>query len=113
MRTLKSHGKRGDCEDAAVKLELPVLREKPTPLAVKYAFNAHKFGLNYNRPPNITISSQHMQGRKKAKETLSALACFNADESEKIPLMIIGSAWKPREFKKMTGIELGFDYQAS
>lgn len=51
-----------------------------------------------------------MAGRKKDKTRLTYLACANADGSEKIPLLCIDRAHKPRPFKKKTGQELGFDY---
>lgn len=54
-----------------------------------------------------------MSGQKKTKERLSVLACTNEEGSERIPLMFIGTAWKPRVFKKKNGTELGLDYHAN
>lgn len=44
------------------------------------------------------------------KDRITLLVCANADGSEKVELMIIGTAKKPHPFKKKCGEELGFDY---
>jgi len=52
-------------------------------------------------------------GHKKEKTRITCLACCNSDGTEKMPLMVIGSALNPRPFKKKSGQELGFDYHAN
>ena len=47
------------------------------------------------------------------KDRITLLVCANADGSEKVELMIIGTAKKPRPFKQKSGEELGFDYYAN
>ena len=80
---------------------------------MKGTFNAHEFGLNYRIVPGVKVATQRLPGRKKAKEHISVLSFTNAGESEKCEFMIIGSAWKPRPFKKKTGSEFGLDYHAN
>jgi len=50
------------------------------------------------------------QVEKKAKVRLTILVWSNATGTEKMPLMIIRQAYRPRVFRGKTGQELGFDY---
>ena len=90
-----------------------VLREQLSAFALKDTFNGDEFGLNYSMAPDVIVARERMPGKKKAKERISVLACANGDGSERIPLMIIASALKPRAFKKKTGKQWGFDYHAN
>lgn len=79
----------------------------------KDILNADEFGLNYRMEPERTIEQTEIPGRKKQKDRLSVLACTNADLSEKLELMIIERAVRPRELKKEMFAEHGFDYHAN
>ena len=77
------------------------------------AFNAGGCELFYSMAPNRTVAQKRLPGRKKAKERILIISCANTEGLEKIKLMIIGSSWKPRAFKKDTGAQLGFYYHAN
>lgn len=81
--------------------------------SLKDTFNADEFGLSYRMEPNTTIARERLLGRKKEKQRISVLACANGDGSKKFELIIIGSSWKPRSFKKKIGAEIGFDCRAN
>ena len=113
LRTFRSHGESGHCDDAAVEQQLPSIQREISRFSPKDTFNADEFGLNYRMAPDVTIAEERIPGRKKAKERLSVLACANEEGSERIPLMFIRTAWKPRAFKKKTGTEIGLEYHAN
>lgn len=59
------------------------------------------------------IAAERIPGRKVSKKRISVLCCSDTDGSEKNKLMIIGSSWKPRSFKKRSGDELELDYHVN
>lgn len=113
LQSLKSHGESGDADNSAFDKALPFLTRTIKGFDSNDVFNADEFGHYYAMAPDRTISSERLPGRKKAKVRLSYLACCNASGTERLPLMCIGSAMKPRCFNKKSGGELGFDYHAN
>ena len=63
--------------------------------------------------PDRRITQKRLSGCKKAKKRTTIIPCANADGLEKIELMIFGSRWKRRAFKKIKGAQLGFYYHAN
>lgn len=49
----------------------------------------------------------------KRKNAHHVLACCNNDGSERMPLMVIETAWPPPPFGGIARIELGFNYYAN
>lgn len=49
-----------------------------------------------------------VSGHKKNKMRIMFLVCYNADGSEKITLMVIGTALNSRPFKKKVRASAGF-----
>lgn len=113
LRSLKCHGESGDADDGAIKEALPEIRRFLQIYNADDIFNADEFGHFYCMAPDRTIAMERLPGLKKEKVRLTYLACCNATGSEKIPLMCIGKANKPRCFKKKSGAELGFDYYSN
>ena len=113
IRTYRSHGESGDCDDAAARSQLPDIISKLRDYSAKDTFNADEFGLSYKMVPTTTVAAERLPGRKEEKQRKTVLACANADGSEKCELMIIGNARKPRAFNNRTGSDLGFDYHAN
>ena len=74
-------------------------------------FNADEFGLNYRLAPTSTVVPRRLSGRKKKKERITFLGCGNADGSEQITPLLLGSSRKPRYFGGMTGTERGLYYR--
>lgn len=92
--------------------QLPVLQELAS-LALKNTFNADNLGLNYSMASGTTVAKEWLPGRKKAKERIYVLASSNGNGFEKVPLVFIGSAVKPRAFTKRSGQGLGIDYHTN
>jgi hypothetical protein len=76
-------------------------------------FNADETGLFYSMPGNKTIACKCFAGKKKVKKRLSLLLTANADGSEKLQTLVIGTAKKPRPFHGKTPNECGYNYAHS
>ena len=63
--------------------------------------------------PEHTIAQDRLPGLNNDKDRLTYLAWVNATGTDKMPLMCIGRAWKPRCCSKQTGQQLGFDHHAT
>ncbi len=63
-------------------------------------YNADETGVFYKMQPDKTMGYKHVDwhGGKRSKERLSVLVCANMDASDKLPLLVIGKAAKPRCF---------------
>lgn len=109
---LMCHGESGDADVVSIERELSHIKNVIAQFTLEDVFNADEFGYCYRQTPERTIATERMQGRKKEKTRLT-LACCNGDGSEKIPLMCIGKAQKPRCFKRKSGAEHGFDYHSN
>lgn len=63
--------------------------------------------------PETTISVNSLAGRTKVKKLVTCMPCANKNGSEKMEMVIIGTAFKPRALQNKTGADLGFDYHAN
>ncbi|PXF48371.1 Tigger transposable element-derived protein 6 [Gracilariopsis chorda] len=113
LKSSKIYGEAGDADEEGLQRELPVPRALCAQYGREDIFNADEAGVNYCMPPDRTISSQPLLGRKKDKKRLTSLVCANAKGTEKIPLMIIGHAVRPKCFEKEYCAKLGFDYSSN
>lgn len=113
LRFRRVHGEAGSADMEAIAQHMPRIHRLIMTFEARDTWNADEFGLFYRQPPGWTLSNGTVSGHKKDKTRLTFLACCNADGSEKIKLMAIGSALNPRAFKKKSGQELGFDYHAN
>lgn len=107
------HGEALAADDGAINENMPRILNIISTFAFDDVWNADEFGLFYCQPPNWTLANTSVSGFKKEKSRLTFLACCNNDGSERLKLMVIGTANNPRAFKKKTGQELGFDYHAN
>ena len=61
-------------------------------------YNIDETSVNYRAQPSRTLASQPRSGIKLAKDRITAVLCVNATGTHKLPVMIIGSAKRPRCF---------------
>lgn len=113
LRFRRIHGEAKSADNEAIAKKMPCIHMLMMTFDARDIWNADEFGLFYRQPPSWTLSRKVVSGSKKEKTRITFLACCNADGTEKMPLMIIGSALNPRAFKKKSGQELGFDYHAN
>lgn len=78
-------------------------------------YNADETGLNYKALPNKTLaalSEKYAPGFKMQKQRITAMVCANASGNHRLPLLLIGTAKKPRCFKGMNMNALPVQYYA-
>ncbi|KAH9067486.1 hypothetical protein Ae201684P_021643 [Aphanomyces euteiches] len=73
-------------------------------------YNMDETAFFYRKPPTRSISRNPMSGFKVSKKQMTVVVASNATGSDKIPLLFIGNAQKPRAFKRLTPQELNIDY---
>lgn len=68
----------------------------------KDIYNADKTGLFFKLSPDKTLEFKNVscQGGKCSKECLTILVCTNMTGDNKLPLLVIGKAARPRCFTK-------------
>lgn len=113
LRVLKSYGESGDADVESLRRELPRIKNILKNYEPKNIFNADECGLFYKMAPDKAIEKERLYGRKKMKDRITFLPFANADGTEKLELMIIGRAARPRPFKKKSGAQMGFDYYSN
>lgn len=78
-------------------------------------YNADETGLNYKALPTKTLaalSEKYAPGFKMQKQRITAMVCANASGNHRLPLLLIGTAKKPRCFKGMNMNALPVQYYA-
>ena len=65
----------------------------------------------YTTAPTKAIGPAPLPGKKKEKQRLIFLVCTTVDGTEKVIVLMIGKAKRPR-FKGLSGAELGLDYES-
>jgi len=89
---------------------LPKLLDSYAPQDV---YNADEMGVFYKLLPakSLTVKGEQCTGGKLSKDRLTVLPCANMTGTDKLPLLVIGKALKPRCFK---GVKtLPTDYTAN
>eukprot|EP00171_Calliarthron_tuberculosum_P004123 IDg4123t1 len=113
LRFRRVHGEAASADMDAIEHQMPRIQRLIMTFSARDTWNADEFGLFYRQPPCWTLSNGVVSGQKKEKTRMTFLACCNGDGSEKMKLMVIGTARNPRPFKKKSGQDLGFDYHAN
>ena len=73
-------------------------------LSLNQVFNCDETGLNFRLLPNCTLAAGFEKiaaGRKKSKDCVTLNLCSNASGTIKLPVHLIGTAQRPRCFKKV------------
>ena len=74
------------------------LRAIVAPYPPNDVYNMDETGLFWKAIPDTTLATEAQSGMKKQKARISLGNCTNADGSDKLPLLVIGSAQQPRCF---------------
>ncbi|XP_025405713.1 jerky protein homolog-like [Sipha flava] len=106
IRRLKITGEKLSCDEASIepfRNELQrVINENN--LDLEQIYNADESGLFWRMLPEHTLTSSHEKnapGRKMIKARIIFMPCANASGTHKLPLLVIGTAQKPRAFKSV------------
>jgi hypothetical protein len=97
IKSRQQHGKEGSVPEDA-KLAMESIRERLSPYALRDRFNCDETALYWKRLPDRTLATKQLPGCKKEKARLTAYLCCNADASERIKPLFIGTAKQPRAF---------------
>ncbi len=81
--------------------------------AKKDVFNMDETSLCWRLQVDNSLATHQLEGRKINKERITLVICANPDNSEKIPLTIIGKHLNPRCFKGINRDTLGARYHAN
>jgi len=81
--------------------------------AKKDMFNMDETGLCWRLQADNSLATHQLEGRKINKEHITLVICTNSDNTEKIPLTIIGKHLNPRCFKGINHDMLGARYHAN
>nr|CCA25001.1 PREDICTED: tigger transposable element derived 6like putative [Albugo laibachii Nc14] len=106
-------------EEAASTNSISVKEGRTVLLAITQGFakrdiyNMDETAFFYCTPPHKTVSTKHVSGRKNTKKRLTIAFTCNADDSNKHPLLFVGTARQPRCFDGKTEDQLGFDYAST
>lgn len=102
FRTVSGEGKEVNSETCA-KWQSGALQELLQEYSPRDIFNADETALFYKLLPSktLTYKGDTCAGGKRSKERVTVLVAANMDGTEKLPLLIIGKALKPRCFKNI------------
>ncbi|RLN77720.1 hypothetical protein DYB28_003682 [Aphanomyces astaci] len=76
-------------------------------------YNLDETAYFYCTTPSKAVCTKSMPGRKKVKKRITVAVTSNADGSSKWPLLLIGTAKKPRCFGPTAVADMDFVYAAS
>ena len=113
FKSWKRHGESGESDTTGITFKLPELRSRLAQCRSCNIFNAEECGLYYPQPSTVTIGPARLRGRKNRKYHVTFLFCVNANDIEKLPPMVVGSAENPRCFLGVAAHGMGFDYDFS
>ncbi|KAH9149223.1 hypothetical protein LEN26_004327 [Aphanomyces euteiches] len=110
IREFILHGESGNADLEAAKQAVPELMKLTESYQLRVIFNCDESGLPWNAEPNRCLATKPRAGKKLSKKRVSVLFTVNADGSEKLPPLVIGSAARPRCFNGKSPWEHGFTY---
>ncbi|KZT53130.1 DDE-domain-containing protein [Calocera cornea HHB12733] len=104
------HGEAGAADPSKVDQARQRIQDITDAFTLRDIFNMDETGLFGKMPPNRTLATKQMSGRKTEKHRLSYAFTVNADGSEKLEPLIIGRFRRPHCFQSRDGSYYGYDY---
>nr|CCA26497.1 putative CENPB/ARS binding proteinlike protein [Albugo laibachii Nc14] len=96
LKSGRTQGEAGSACAASVDKGRVELRARIVDYEAKDVYNLDEIALYYCKPPSENISAEPISGRKSDKKRRTVTVAGNADGSEQLPLLFVGSAVKPR-----------------
>lgn len=100
MKERRRHGEAASVDLNQVATEKIRMRRILARFATRDRFNVDETSFFPNAPPDRSLCSVQMSGKKKDKFRITATFCTNADGSYKFPVMFIRKSLRPRCFNK-------------
>ena len=107
------HGEKGSVDETVITAALPDLRQKLSAYPPDCVYNMDETGLFFRMLPSRSLATHAVPGHKKDKTRITIALCVNSDGSDKLPLLVIGKAKKPRCFAGVNMKNLGVDYKSN
>jgi hypothetical protein len=101
------HGEAAQVDLVAVEGSLVELRATCQIYPACNTYNMDESAYYWKATPDKTLASESLPGGKLAKARITANFCCNADGTDKVPILFIGTAAKPRCFKNVNINNLG------
>ena len=100
IRKRKQHGEAALANIEGAEDRMVELRVIVQPYPLRDVYNMDETGLFWKATPDTTLATEALLGTKKQKARISLGNCSNADGSDKLSLLIIGSSLKPHCFSR-------------
>lgn len=110
LQHYQNHGEAGSVNLTSVKEERVRMRRELQGWDLNDVFNADETSFFWKSIQNNGLSTRGLPGKKLDKTRMSVLVMMNATGTEKIRLLFIATAKRPRCFGKKDGRELGLWY---
>lgn len=104
------HGEAASVNEDDVVEGRKLIQEVTAKFEKRDVFNMDETAMYYCRAPSTTISPNPVSGKKKSKKRMTVAVTANADGTEKLPLLFVGSARQPRCFNKQSTEQLNVNY---
>ncbi|KAF4616738.1 hypothetical protein D9613_008852 [Agrocybe pediades] len=111
IRERRRHGEAASVDQESVKAERLRLKELLKPYQRKDIYNFDETSFFAFAPPDRGLCTQRMNGHKKDKSRITIGVGCNADGTDKLELIYIGKAKRPRCFGKTPIERQGFYYR--
>lgn len=100
LKERRRHGEAGSVDPRKVAAERTRMRRLLSRYEKKDQFNVDESSFFPAAPPDRSLCSVPMPGKKQDKFRITASFACNADGTEKLPILFIGKAVQPRCFNK-------------
>nr|CCA22820.1 PREDICTED: similar to Tigger transposable elementderived protein 6 putative [Albugo laibachii Nc14] len=107
LKSRRTQGETGSACAASFEKGRVALRARIVSYEAKHVYNHDETALYYCKPPNKATSKDPISGRKSEKKRLTVAVAANSDGTEKLPLLLVGSAIRPRCFGWQSGEQHG------
>ncbi|RHY01755.1 hypothetical protein DYB25_012244 [Aphanomyces astaci] len=107
------HGDAASTSLAAVEDGRRDIQDATSGLSANDVYNMDETSFFYCLSPYRSITRNHVLGTKKSSKRITLALTTNANCSDVVDPLFIGTAVQPRCFESRTGAQLGYDYHAS
>ncbi|RHY05997.1 hypothetical protein DYB36_008668 [Aphanomyces astaci] len=113
LTSKRQHGEAGSTPQEAVDQGREQMLEATTGYEVSDVYNMDETSSFWCMSPHRSITRSRVPGTKKSKKRITLALTTNADGSDLVEPLFIGSAVRPRCFNGQTAEDLGFAYTSS
>ncbi len=105
------HGEAGSVDVATVAGDMDEVKKMTDQFALEDIWHFDESGLYWKMTPDRGLSHGQISGTKKVKARLTVALCCNASGTEKLPVLLIGTAARPLAFRAAGVNTSAMDFQ--